>query len=396
MASESPYGGRLGDHSGHLGRWYMAHVEGIVAEAVFTTPPAATVQGFETDIDGSFVRRRLSFTREFQHAHGLPNIVGWLANPELPDPGHRSGPLSAVYLALRSPLGRLLAPDAQRLCLTGVDLPGTPYRGAPPGPIGMHLANIAREPRATARLVADLGVRRLFRRPGGPPGFFPRRPDNRYPLQYHAEHLPHPESFVDLSRERDSLGMPRLDIHVRFSDADVDGVVRAHRFWDDYLREAGVGYLHYLDADAADGVTQQLGAGFHQCGTTRMSARAEGGVVDADLAVHGVPNVYVASSSAFPTSSQANSTFLIVAMALRLAARLRHQHASPVAPTRSGPSPRRAQSRRAPRHPAQLVGSERDGGAVDDRGLWSVSDVDQQRHPLGGEGEQRGRDTEVL
>ncbi|PVZ04595.1 GMC oxidoreductase [Actinomycetospora cinnamomea] len=323
MASESPFGGRLGDHSGHLGRWYMAHIEGIVAEAVFTTPASATVQGFETDVDGSFVRRRISFTREFQHAQGLPNIVAWLANPELPDPSHRSGPLSAVYLALRSPLGRLLAPDAQRLCLTGVDLPGTPYRGAPPGPIGRHLANIVREPRATAELVGDLGVRRLLRRPGGPPGFFPRRPDNRYPLQYHGEHLPQRESLVDLSRERDPLGMPRLDIDVRFSDADVEGVVRAHRFWDDHLRGAGVGYLNYLDEDVAAGVRRQLGAGFHQCGTTRMSARPEDGVVDADLAVHGVPNVFVASSSAFPTSSQANSTFLIVAMAVRLAAHLR-------------------------------------------------------------------------
>jgi GMC oxidoreductase/FAD binding domain-containing protein len=323
MASTSPSGGRLGDHSGHLGRWYMAHVEGIVAEAVFTTPASATVQGFESDVDGAFVRRRLSFTREFQHSHELPNVVAWLANPELPDPVHRSGPLSAVYLALRSPLGRVLAPDAQRLCLTGAAVPGTPYRGAAPGSVRGHLANIAREPRATARLVADLGVRRLLRRPGGPPGFFPPRSDNRYPLQYHSEHLPHRESRVELSRERDALGVPRLDIDVHFTDADVEGVVRAHRYWDEHLRATGVGSLRYLDADVAAGVRDQLGAGFHQCGTTRMSERPEDGVVDADLAVHGVPNVFVASSSVFPTSSQANCTLLIVAMAVRLAEHLR-------------------------------------------------------------------------
>ena len=31
LASRGPAGKALGDHSGHLGRWYMAHVEGVIA-----------------------------------------------------------------------------------------------------------------------------------------------------------------------------------------------------------------------------------------------------------------------------------------------------------------------------------------------------------------------------
>jgi len=54
-----------------------------------------------------------------------------------------------------------------------------------------------------------------------------------------------------------------------------------------------------------------------------MSVRPEDGVVDPDCRVHGVDNLYVASSSVFPTSSQANPTLTIVAMALRLADRLK-------------------------------------------------------------------------
>jgi choline dehydrogenase-like flavoprotein len=49
-----------------------------------------------------------------------------------------------------------------------------------------------------------------------------------------------------------------------------------------------------------------------------MSTRSEDGVVDENLAVHGLPRLYVVSSSTFPTSSQANSTFMIVPIALRL------------------------------------------------------------------------------
>jgi choline dehydrogenase-like flavoprotein len=42
-------------------------------------------------------------------------------------------------------------------------------------------------------------------------------------------------------------------------------------------------------------------------------------IVDADLKVHGFANLFVASSSVFPTTGQANSTFPAVALAIRLA-----------------------------------------------------------------------------
>jgi choline dehydrogenase-like flavoprotein len=59
-----------------------------------------------------------------------------------------------------------------------------------------------------------------------------------------------------------------------------------------------------------------------------MGASERSGVVDANCAVFGVPNLYIASSAVFPTSGHANPTLTIIAMALRLAARLRAQFAS--------------------------------------------------------------------
>jgi hypothetical protein len=53
-----------------------------------------------------------------------------------------------------------------------------------------------------------------------------------------------------------------------------------------------------------------------------MSARPDDGVLDRQLAVHGFEDLFVASSSAFVTSSQANSTVVIVVFALRLAEHL--------------------------------------------------------------------------
>ena len=138
MSSTGPEGEQLGNQGGHLGRWYMAHVEGSIANIRFTTPPRETVYGYERDIDGVYIRRRFSFAEEYQREHGLPNVVGWLGNWELPDARHGYGQLSFVYLALTSPLGSKLAPEVQRLSMTGADIPGTPY-----GRASDHVARLA-------------------------------------------------------------------------------------------------------------------------------------------------------------------------------------------------------------------------------------------------------------
>lgn len=319
MCSTGPDGEQLGNHSGQLGRGYMAHVEGAIANVRFHTPPRQTVFGYERDIDGVWVRRRFSFSSEYQRRHGLPNIVGWLGNWELPDASHGYGQLSFIYLALTSPLGTRLAPEVQRLAMTGADIPGTPYGLSTVTSKCSHVRNIVRHPLATTRFAAGFGAGRFLTRGRRVPGFFMYSDANLYPFQYHGEHLPNPMSRVSLSPEMDRLGRQKLNIDLRFSSQDIDGVISAHKHWDLYFRRLGVGQLEYQHEDLNQAVERRLGGGFHQAGTTRMSASPSGGVVDEDLAIHGVPNVYVASSSSFVSSGQANTTFMIVAFAVRLA-----------------------------------------------------------------------------
>lgn len=319
MCSARPEGVAPGDGGGHLGRWYMAHVEGVASRVHLTTPARATTYGYQRDVDGVYVRRRFTLTESFQLRHGIPNFAAWLTNPELADAAHGRGELSFVYLMLASTLGPRFAPDAQRLSLTGIEVPGAPYGRSTISPRSAHIRNIARHPLRTGRFVAGFGTRRFLSRGRRAPGFFSFSPANVYPLQYHGEHLPNPNSRVSLTSELDQLGRPKLAIDLRFADADVAGVLRAHRAIDERLRDAGVGWLEYIESDVAATVRGRLGGGFHQVGTTRMAATERDGVVDRDLRVFGVGNLYVASSSSFPTSGQANSTFMIVAFAVRLA-----------------------------------------------------------------------------
>lgn len=326
MESTGPGGGQLGNHSGHLGRWYMGHLEGVIADVQFDTDPRATIYGYERDRDGVYVRRRFAFQQDYLLEHALPNISCWLANPELANAAHRNGRLSFTYLALTSPLGPLFAPPAQRLSLSGVPIPGTPYGVTERSRLPAHVGNVVGHPVDTARFVGSFGSKRILARGRRAPGFFVFSKRNRYPLQYHGEHLPSFNSYVTLARERDALGMRKLDIRLRFASDDFEGVVRAHEHLDRHIRRCGVGRLEFLNPDPLEDVQNRSGGGFHQVGTTRMAKAAGEGVVDSDLRVFGVGNVYVASSSAFVTSGQANSTFMIVAFAVRLADHLLQEH----------------------------------------------------------------------
>ncbi len=318
LASDTHHHGGVGNHSGHLGRYYMGHLSGQIARVCFDGDPNRTVYGFDRDADGVYLRRRLSITRDKQHAEQITNVVSWLVNPKIWDASHRNGVLSFAYLALTAPVvSKYFAPAAIRKAAAGQRRQAT----LP------HLANMARDLPRTLAFIPSFGYKRFvpWRRV---PGFFQYSASNSYPLHYHAEQVPNPDSRVRLSGARDALGMRRVDLDLRFVRQDVDGVLRSHEIWDAWLRRHGKGRLDYFEADAearAASVWEQAADGFHQCGTTRMSASPADGVVDAQCAVHGFDDLYVASSSTFTTSGQANSTFMIVVFGLRLAAHLAEQ-----------------------------------------------------------------------
>jgi choline dehydrogenase-like flavoprotein len=315
FASNRDHPTGLGNHSGHLGRWYMAHVESRIARIHFTTPPAETIYGHERDPAGVYVRRRLTFSAEYQRTQQLPNVAMWLVNPDVGDPDHGNAILSFVYLMLVSPLGRFFVAEGIRQAHIKTAQAVSKRR---------HLSNIMRDLPAAIRFALVFGYQRFAKRGRKVPGFFVPSAANIYPLLYHGEHLPHHESCVEPTSELDAMGMPRLGTRLWFGDDDIAGVISAHRRLDTYLREHDLGYLEYLYKDSAAAIRSQLFGGYHQAGTTRMSALPQDGVVNRDLAVHGFDDLYVASSSSFVTSGQANSTFMIVVFALRLADHL-HQ-----------------------------------------------------------------------
>jgi choline dehydrogenase-like flavoprotein len=315
LASDQRHPGGIGNHSGLLGRFYMGHLSGDIAIAKFTTPPQQTIFSFDRDQDNIYLRRRLSFSREFQHEKQLSNTVAWLGTPQFDDPAHKSAVLSFAYLALSNPLvGKYLAAKAIRQSAAGDDTKA----------FFSHAKNIVQDLGTILTFVPNFGYKRYIAR-RKIPALFIYSGSNEYNLHYHAEQIPNYDSIVSLAEERDQLGMRKLNIDLRYTQQDIDSVVRSHQYWDEHLRQHNCGYLKYLTDDPEASVWQQASDGFHQNGTTRMSDHPENGVVSSNCNVHGIDNLFVASSSNFVTSSQANSTFMIVVFALRLTSYIKSQ-----------------------------------------------------------------------
>jgi len=304
----------FGGIDGPLGRYYMGHISGKIASIEFRDPATIDDLDFKLDSSGAYCRRRFMLTADEQIEHRVLNTAFWPDNPPLYDPAHRSGVLSAVFLALAfPPAGRRLLAEAIRLAHTGPK----PY------PLAAHLRNAVLGAPRGAKDIYRILRDRFVKKPKKP-GFLVSNPGGKYALHYHAEQIPHADSRITLGREVDAFGMPRAVIDLRFTEQDVQSVIDSHRLLDQALQANGIGRLEYWysEEQVRERVYAQAADGFHQVGTTRMGDDPAHSVVDADLKVHGLANLFVASSSVFPTTGQANSTLLAVAFAVRLAERL--------------------------------------------------------------------------
>jgi choline dehydrogenase-like flavoprotein len=305
LASNQHLPAGIGNAHGLVGRYYMCHLAGTTG--VFK--PARGVRpwhGYDRDGDGVYCRRRFSITPAAQEAYCIGNAAARLHHPRLADPDHGSGPLSLLYL------GRHILPREYTVRL---------QQGARPGGAAAHLWNLVRDAPATAGFAAHLLRRRLLAHRKYP-SITVTPKSGRFTLDLHAEQLPNAQSRLLLSHHRDRFGVPTLRIDWRWSEADLRTARVTVALIADALQSGGHGELAY-DSDAIDLDMLRDGAyGGHHLGGARMSATARTGVVDRNGRVHGMSNLYVAGGAVFPTSGQANPTFTIICLALRLAAHL--------------------------------------------------------------------------
>lgn len=316
LASNRVHKNGIGNDSGWLGRCYMSHLSGNISEINIAGDPDQIVYGYEQDPQGVYCRRRFYISEQAQREFHILNFAAWLDNSPMYDAAHGNGVLSLAFLAknIRA-VRRRTAPENSKFLSMG--------RGSRDTNLA-HLKNVMNGIPQIAVVVPKFVCRRYVGRRKIPSLMLKSR-TGRYSIHYHVEQSPNPESRLYLSDKRDTLGMPRLVVDYRVCDLDVRSIYRAHVLIDRQLREQGCGSLTFCRATEPDVLTEireQVGVGGHHIGTTRMSREPKQGVVDPTCKIHGISNLFIASSSVFPTSSQANPTLTILAFGVRIASHL--------------------------------------------------------------------------
>lgn len=125
-----------------------------------------------------------------------------------------------------------------------------------------------------------------------------------------GEDLPQESNRVTLSPTVvDRFGIPVVDVH--YDDHPNDLAMRGYAYarTKELYEAVGATRVHLTPPYPST----------HNMGTTRMSARAEDGVVDRWGRAHDVPNLFISDGSVFTSSAAANPTLTIVALAIRQA-----------------------------------------------------------------------------
>jgi choline dehydrogenase-like flavoprotein len=135
-----------------------------------------------------------------------------------------------------------------------------------------------------------------------------------------CEQLPDRENRVKLTTERDRFGLSTIELAWRLADTDRRTLKTAALEVAKRMAAEDVGRMSIVPWLMNDEVPtlDQLWGGNHHMGTTRMSADPRQGVVDGNLKIHSLENLYVGGSSVFATSGHANPTYTIVQLGLRL------------------------------------------------------------------------------
>jgi choline dehydrogenase-like flavoprotein len=299
----------FGNRYDRLGRFYACHLQSICGKLV---PHGADVAfDFERTRDDVYCRRKVAFARSAQRENRLLNTAFRLHFPEYSDASHGSSVMSSIYLAKS-----FLIPEYRNI----LQHHGAKFSVISPN--SAHVRNVVGGVPQLLKFGYDWVFRRQLAKRKLPYTLVPNA-DGSYPLEFNCEQTPLESSRITLSNDIDAHGLKRVRIDWRRSEDDIGAVLRAFRLLRLTFERSGSCRLEFDDERLLQRVSDAGPLGGHHIGTTRMAANAREGVVDTNCAVFDLPNLYVASSSVFPTGGHANPTLTIVALAVRLARHLR-------------------------------------------------------------------------
>ncbi len=279
----------LGNGNDLVGRYFTDHCACKVGTIVPTDPGIEIGFYFKQSVQGGRIFPHLSMSEAAQRRERIcPVTFALLPRPE---PEYTSD----AFVSFRK---------------VGRDIRNLEF----PDDLGRHIANIAGD----LGSLVELGVDTVR---------YGQVPIEAVDVVVATVPAPNPDSRVLLGDERDALGMRRVHLDWRLTPLDKQTVRRSTELLATEVARAGIGRMQTIvDGDDLHW-PDDLKGGFHHVCTTRMATDPRHGVVDADCRVHGIDNLWIAGSSVFSTSGVGTPTFMLIALALRLADHLKEHRA---------------------------------------------------------------------
>ena len=122
------------------------------------------------------------------------------------------------------------------------------------------------------------------------------------------------ENRIQLSDRKSQSGLPLATIDWRFNEDDWKNAEKFLSIFSDQLRANNLGEFLYK----RPGPGEFTAIHSHFMGGTRIGPASDDSVVDNNLNVHGIRNLYVSGPSVFPSYGYANPFYTIAALSLRL------------------------------------------------------------------------------
>lgn len=132
---------------------------------------------------------------------------------------------------------------------------------------------------------------------------------------------------ISLSNTADLFMQPKAAIDWNISHLDVDSFRKVASYFDAYWKNNFQNYgrvkWYKKPTEIISDDIETAGDIYPPVGTTRMGLTPGDSVVNKDLAVHHIPNLYVAATSVFPNCAGANPTMTLIMLTMRLADHLK-------------------------------------------------------------------------
>jgi choline dehydrogenase-like flavoprotein len=140
-----------------------------------------------------------------------------------------------------------------------------------------------------------------------------------------SEQTPLRESRITIDPSvKDAHGLPKVILDWKLGREEFPAMKDFTLRCQSALRETGLAELRVLEGllSQDEAFFRTLEDNYHHVGGSRMGWSEEDGVVDTDLKVFGTDNLYVLGAATFRTASNANTTFVALSLATRLAEKL--------------------------------------------------------------------------